>query len=347
MSITGITIDNFQAHKHLTFNFGQRITSITGASDRGKSAIIRALVWVITNRPSGDSFIRYGADECRVKVTVDNHTVERIKGKKRNVYILDGIEFKALKTDVPEEIQKIFNANSNNIQGQFDPIFWFSETAGEVGRNLNRIINLDIIDHTLGELQSDGKKVKTKIDVINGMIAEQEKFIANSDQIENGVKIIKRIGDFEAEKISIEKNIETLNSRINQCSNISSWLRRSKNWHETQNKLDLLLNEYIELDKQRNGLKTAIFGVKNILKTVKQNEIPENLFEMINRIEEFVQRLNEMRKNWKNLNGLFRKIQDNQDDYETAKKNAEEAEEKFHQLIRNNVCPLCGRGEEK
>ena len=60
--------------------------------------------------------------------------------------LFDGIEYKAIKTDVPEDIDKIFNINSNNIQQQFDNIFWFSETAGEVGRNLNSIVNLDIID---------------------------------------------------------------------------------------------------------------------------------------------------------------------------------------------------------
>ena len=122
MPIKSLDIKNFQAHKELHLDLGKNIVTITGESDRGKSAILRSLIWLATNRPSGDDFIRYGTNECAVKAIVDGHTIERVKGKKTNSYILDGVEYKALKTDVPEEIAKILNIDKNNIQQQFDPI---------------------------------------------------------------------------------------------------------------------------------------------------------------------------------------------------------------------------------
>jgi DNA repair exonuclease SbcCD ATPase subunit len=53
--IKRIEIKNFQAHKNTEIDFDPGVNVISGASDAGKSSIFRALLWVITNRPSGDS----------------------------------------------------------------------------------------------------------------------------------------------------------------------------------------------------------------------------------------------------------------------------------------------------
>jgi len=39
-----------------------------------------------------------------------------------------------------------------NFQGQHDSPFWFAESAGEVARHLNRIVNLDVIDRVLADI---------------------------------------------------------------------------------------------------------------------------------------------------------------------------------------------------
>lgn len=54
-----LRIQNFQAHKDTTIEF-DRITTIVGPSDIGKSAVLRALKWVAKNEPNGTSFVRDG-----------------------------------------------------------------------------------------------------------------------------------------------------------------------------------------------------------------------------------------------------------------------------------------------
>ena len=72
ISITKLTLENFQSHKYTVINFDEGLNSIVGATDSGKTAIFRALKWALYNDPSGDYFIRTGEDYVSVKVELSN-----------------------------------------------------------------------------------------------------------------------------------------------------------------------------------------------------------------------------------------------------------------------------------
>lgn len=57
--IKSIEIENFQSHKYSKLDFSERLNVIVGPSDNGKSAIIRALKWVLFNEPKGTDFITF------------------------------------------------------------------------------------------------------------------------------------------------------------------------------------------------------------------------------------------------------------------------------------------------
>ena len=48
---TRLEIKNFQSHKNTTIDFDKNINSICGETDNGKSAVIRAIKWIVENRP--------------------------------------------------------------------------------------------------------------------------------------------------------------------------------------------------------------------------------------------------------------------------------------------------------
>jgi len=151
--IERLLIEDFQAHHKLAIDLDPAVTTIVGPSDAGKSAVIRALIWLATNRPLGDTFIRDGVKQARVTLHVDGHEIVRTRGKSINTYSIDGEELKAFGNDVPEGIANFLNLSNINLQHQHDAPFWFSKTAGEVSRQLNQIVDLSIIDHTLGNLE--------------------------------------------------------------------------------------------------------------------------------------------------------------------------------------------------
>lgn len=163
-AIRRIEIRNFQGHKNLEISVSPTVTVICGPTDSGKSALIRALKWALLNTPPKSGMIRRGSRGAQVSVRIGKRTVVRRKGTV-NEYRLDGKRFRAFARSVPAEIANLLNVADINFQGQYDPPFWLSNSAGEVSRALNRIVSLDIIDRTISNLVRISRTVKTEIDV--------------------------------------------------------------------------------------------------------------------------------------------------------------------------------------
>ena len=157
--ISKIDIKNFQAHRQLTLELDPKLTTITGPSDTGKSSVIRAVRWALLNVPVS-SLIHDGCKKATVRIEVDGQVVIRERGSE-NVYRLDGEEYKAFRTHVNHPIADLVNLHDVNFQGQHDPIYWFSSSAGDVCRQLNAVVNLDVIDKTLSEATRIFNRAKT------------------------------------------------------------------------------------------------------------------------------------------------------------------------------------------
>ncbi len=163
-----LVLKDFQAHDEFEIALDPGVTTIVGPSDVGKSSIIRALRWVSLNDPAGDSFIRWG--KKNVKVSLD--TVIRRKGSKGNVYELEGREFVSFGNTVPPEVEKFLAVGDVNFQGQYDRPFWLGDSAGEVSRQLNKVVNLEIIDTVLGKLNSLGRDAGARVSLLEDRVEE-------------------------------------------------------------------------------------------------------------------------------------------------------------------------------
>lgn len=172
MHIAKIQLKNFQAHKNTEISFTPGVNVIVGASDRGKSSIIRALQLVFFNKPSGTAYIRHGAKESRVKVTMaDGTEVHRVRTKSKNYYQIEENEpLKVPGRDVPTEVSALCPMQPINFQGQHDAPFMLSETAGECGRMLNRCVDLTVIDKVLSNLNNKKRKASNEVEHITDNI---------------------------------------------------------------------------------------------------------------------------------------------------------------------------------
>jgi exonuclease SbcC len=169
-----LTLHNFQTHKSYVLEFDKKVTSIVGPSDLGKTALIRALYWVCFNDPSGDEMIRWGSGFSRVILELDNHIIKRQRGKE-NFYTLDDKVFKAFGNDVPPQVTKVLNVGEVNFQQQLDPHFWFSSTPGQVSRDLNQIVNLGLLDRSLGRIASRLRTARATVSVGESRLAVARK----------------------------------------------------------------------------------------------------------------------------------------------------------------------------
>lgn len=166
-----LTLRNFQCHTKLTINFDPRITVLTGSTDVGKSAVLRALRWVCQNEPTGTEFITHDKDFSKAVLKVDGHKITRKVGTS-NEYKLDEKVFKAFGRDVPTTIAHLIKTTDDNFQAQLDAPFWFHLSPGQVSKELNRIINLGVIDETLSWLASETRRAKSVVEVTKERLQE-------------------------------------------------------------------------------------------------------------------------------------------------------------------------------
>jgi len=172
-----LLIQNFQPHEKLRIDFAPDITTIVGETDAGKSSIVRALRWVCTNQPAGDAFIRWNTKGTTVKLGVDGHVITRRRSAngKVNEYQLDDQIYEAFKRGVPEPIERLLNLGPVCWQRQHDAPYWFSDTAGEVSRQLNTIVNLGIIDTSLTAVGKAVHRARTKLEIAEEGLTEAKR----------------------------------------------------------------------------------------------------------------------------------------------------------------------------
>lgn len=177
--LTRLTLVNFQAHENLTLDLSHPITTIVGATDVGKSALFRAVRWLVFNRPSGTSMLRWDAKGAtRVVVELDGASITRFKSKDKNTYTIAKGKHKktyqAIGTRVPEDVAKLLNLGDVNFQRQHDPPFWFTDPASKVAAELNKIVNLEVIDNALSFLASASRKAEHVRGSCQARLAEAE-----------------------------------------------------------------------------------------------------------------------------------------------------------------------------
>ncbi len=168
-----LSLRNFQRHDTLDVDLDPALNVLVGPNDSGKSSALRAFLWVATNRPQGDSFVRHGASKCSVRVKVDGHRITRTRGRDQNEYKLDGQVLKAFGAGVPPEVASLLNLSDAAYANQHTgSLFWFALSAGEVSRELNRVVRLDLIDDALAYLAAELRKARATVDVCTGRLVD-------------------------------------------------------------------------------------------------------------------------------------------------------------------------------
>lgn len=216
--ITHLYLQNFQCHRRLAIDF-KSTKVITGASDRGKSAIVRALRWVLFNDLSGDRFITRNQKVCRVRVVfADGSWLERSRGPKTNTYRFkptkgEATTYSALKPKVvPATIAEYLRLEpSVNLQRQHDAPFWLSLPDTQAASALNRIVHLNRLDEGIAKAQNLTRQLRARVEARQRDIEQTEAALAS----------LPDTGPLEAltqklEKLPIERPTEGLESFIAQ-----------------------------------------------------------------------------------------------------------------------------------
>lgn len=266
--IHSIKIQNIQSHKDTQLEFNPGINAIVGSSNNGKSAILRALYWVVYNRPLGtDNLLSHWAfdkkgnqlEPMMVSVENDNGVVTRRRTKTENQYLVNDEELNVVKTDVPVQVEKLLCLTDTNIQRQQDAPFLLSLTSGQVAQYFNKTVRLDIIDKVLSNAESKRRKTNQEISQAEELL---EEYTAKSekynwlDEIEKLLSKYDNISEkhdkleSEYNKLSIELGMyEKISENKTRYSNISKVKENIKKFNVLNDQCIKLKNDILAIDE--------------------------------------------------------------------------------------------------
>jgi len=280
--IKKLIINNFQSHKNTEITFDEGLTVILGPTDSGKSAIIRALKWVLYNEPRGTDFISVGSNSCRVTVEMDDGTIitrERSNNKNRYILITKGSKqiFEGFGNTVPVEITKAHgipkiyldrdSTCAVNLAEQLDGPFLLSENAGVRARVLGRLIGIHIIDAaqrlTINDLfnaEQKSKAIKSEIEEINSKLKEYDDLPFLKQKIDTLQSIVKEL----REKNLLYKKLTTLRDTFSSCNAEIKNLQDTLKKLETVSQAELFAEKADFAVKVKNNLIDCKFKLKSL-----------------------------------------------------------------------------------
>ncbi|MFA5934986.1 MAG: AAA family ATPase [Candidatus Paceibacterota bacterium] len=305
--IQSIEISNFQSHKQTELIFDPGLNIIVGSSDAGKSAVLRALRWVIWNRPSGDSLRSYWGGKTSVKATFNNGSIERSKDKAEEYIINDKTSLKAFGLSIPDEVSALHNLTEINVQGQMDSSYLLSSTPGEIAAHFNKVAGLDKIDRAQQNVE---KEIRSLTSDIKYKTAEQEKLNTQLESFEYLEKYeikLEILEEMETRKNNLSsrtaKFIKHFNSLVdleNEIEEASEILKHEEQVNlilvsiETRNfaiaekdKLETLIGTYdlIEDAKRRQGYTLALeIPVNSLLGKIEDRKKLNTPFVTLNKL---------------------------------------------------------------
>lgn len=209
--IEELLLVDFQNHRRLRLVLG-RVTVIVGDNGTGKSAVLRALRWLMTNQPLGEGFVgRWRkAPFALVKAKIDGRWVARKKGKGVNKYFIDGKQLKAFNRKPPQAVSDLCNVTDLNFQRQHDGAFGLSLGSSDAAKLLNSVVNLSSIDASLKIAAGKVRTAKARVEVCQERLKEAR---AGRDANKWAAQLSSEIDEFE-QRIAQMAVVRTECSRI-------------------------------------------------------------------------------------------------------------------------------------
>lgn len=276
--IKSIRIKNYQSHRDTTIVLSRGITGIIGKSNTGKTVIIRALKWLLTNRPAGFRFHSNFTKnkKTEVQALLGNNSIIRLSkqkgGSKYEVLLADGgepIVFKKFGGKVPDQVVERFNIGEVNIQSQMDGPFLITSPPGKIAETINRATKIEQVSGWIKEVNRKITKRKNKLELVEETLEDLEEQLDVLDEIEEIGEDIRRLK-------KVDRKINRLNSELAEITGLIAGIEATEQaiaeaeaalvYKKKVAKLERIDNEINNLERENDLL--AEYGImKRNIKT--------------------------------------------------------------------------------
>ncbi|SDC50789.1 MULTISPECIES: AAA family ATPase [unclassified Candidatus Frackibacter] len=288
--IKEITIENFQSHNQTIIELSDGLNVITGPSDTGKSAIIRALRWVLYNEPLGDEFIQVGTNQCRVGILLANgYRVIRERSNRENRYVVidptgEKEIYSGFGTKVPKDVTEVHQMpkvtidddmeTTLNLDYQLVGPFLLNDSGSTKAKVIGQLTGVHIIDAAIKDVAIDLTRAKRK--------KKQE------------LSEIERID----EQLKEYQDLPALKKEINKKEKLLGQLKEVNN----------RLNKYYNLQRGWEEVEKERVYLKEVLKELNQLEKMERLLKKMSKKKEKLLILKRLWNDWQKTNANIEKL---------------------------------------
>lgn len=346
-------VKNFQSHNETLVHFVPGVNAIIGDPNSGKSALLRALQWVATNRPLGDSFIRRGEDEGRVQLVLQRNgqitAVTRVRGKASNFYFLvDGsrdASYTAFGNSPPDEVLEALNFSELNYQSQLSPYFLVFESPGAIAQYIRVATGLedvkevlDILSRhhrqmqgTLRDRQADLEEVETSLQAINRV---------DTAQLESLILLAEKIGIEKDEYAQKIQNLRILTSQLQEVQSTRIVLPEAR--------LKAISEEVISLSSDFSQISAELSAISSVVHDLieiqhRQILLPDTLDDLFEHRQSLETEYNSLQSQIVELGGIVSNLIDMRKEKDKLAASIQEYEKEVLQLKNQlSVCPACG-----
>lgn len=237
-----LKITNFQSHTNTELDIlPNAVNVIVGETDAGKSAVIRSIELLARNRPSGDKYRTHGTKETRVEWK----GVTRVRDNTAGSYIVDGIEYKALRSEVPRQVTEKLQLSEINFRPQHAAYFLLNDSPGAVARAMNELADLGLIDYTTAEIKRQKGQNAALIEVKAKDLEKREEEVKNlAWAIDADIDLAVIEGVESARELTI-KMVDELSSITRQLQELEDRLNSYPDFDSSR--IDDRINEFKDI----------------------------------------------------------------------------------------------------
>ncbi len=349
--LKSIKLTNFQSHINTNINLSPGVNVFIGKSDAGKSSIVRALYWLLFNRPLGDDFRTYGSAKTAVEIELDEHKIIRVKSDVENEYKIDDITLKAFGQEVPEDIVNIHRiSNKLNVQTQISPLFLLQSSAGEVARYLNQIAGLGEIDLAIskltkktGHLHDRQTHLSQRINELSTLL-EKFNYLGQAEDVLGKAKILQN-------KSEDKKKQQTATIKVTaQIRQLKSVLQRSQiklqNAKSVWGQISDTYSAYTDLQQKSMLLSDMLQRVRFVRQEISKQKEKLAIKPAVMDSFTLVEKREQLRKRAQEIYSCVDIIRKKRTDLTNSNRTLASLKKEFADNMPP-ICPLCGQEIKK
>lgn len=280
--IKSVVIKNFQSHKDTTIEFDPGVNVIKGSSSNGKSSILRALGYVINNKPIGMRHISYWAkhkktitDECRVTINFDDCSVARIRGDINGYQIDDGKPLEAIESGVPQQVTDACRISEINIQKQLDAPFLLSSSSGQISQFFNRIMKLEDADEYQSAIESKRRKCNSDIKQVEEQIPILTASLNEFNWIAEAEVLLKELAEMDDNLQALNASINLLKKYSKDITDFTERVNASIFYKEAESILEMVANSIDKIQSVKKE-KTSLTSIVDKITALQDSIFSED-----------------------------------------------------------------------